>query len=189
MNQARSTKHQEHPRGFTIVLLAAISLDGFITKHGRPGSGFTSPEDKRWFREAVQRFDCLILGSGNYRESGEWIERRLRDDQLKIVLTREPARFAKEEKPGELEFTSETPKEIVAKLRRRGRRAVCVLGGSVAYGLFLDAGAVDEVWLTVEPLIFGEGTKLAAGRLDARLELLSVEKLNQSTLLLKYRVA
>jgi riboflavin biosynthesis pyrimidine reductase len=55
--------------------------------------------------------------------------------------------------------------------------------------LFLAAGLVDEIWLTVEPLLFGGGTPLLAARVDVRLELLASEKLNAAgTLLLRYRV-
>jgi dihydrofolate reductase len=48
---------------------------------------------------------------------------------------------------------------------------------------------VDEIWLTVEPLLFGGGTPLLAARVDVRLALLASERLNAAgTLLLRYRV-
>jgi riboflavin biosynthesis pyrimidine reductase len=56
--------------------------------------------------------------------------------------------------------------------------------------LFFAAGLVDEIWLTVEPILFGGGTPLLVARVDVRLELLASEKLNAAgTLLLRYRVA
>jgi dihydrofolate reductase len=170
-----------------IILLAAVSLDGFITRHDEPGSGFTSPEDKRYFQEAVLGFDCLILGSANYEISREWVRTHLRPEQLKVVMTRNPERYAGEVQPGRLEFTAQRPREVLEDLGARGFSRGGLLGGGEIYGLYLENGVVDEVWLTVEPLLFGEGTKLSARKLDCRLKLLSTERLNDSTLLLKYR--
>ena len=56
------------------------------------------------------------------------------------------------------------------------------------HSLFFEAGLVDEVWLTVEPVLFGGGTPLLARRADLRLELQTTEKLGAQALLLKYRV-
>lgn len=172
-----------------VTLMAAISLDGFITKHDQPGSAFTSPEDKRFFHEAVLDFDCLIFGAGNYRQSSRWIAQHLRQDQLKVVLTRNPGDYEQEQKAGELEFTGERPRSLVQALAARGYRNACLLGGGQIYGLFLAEKTVDELWLTLEPLLFGQGTKLAEAKTDFRGELISCENLSPSTLLLKYRPA
>jgi len=171
------------------VLIAAISLDGFITRHNQPGSGFTSPEDKRYFRETVLQFDTLIFGSANYEFSKNWISSHLRADQLKIVLTRNPGRYTADFRENELEFTADSPNEILQNLRRRGRQNVAILGGGIIYGWFLEQNAVDELWLTLEPRIFGQGVKFAAAKIDPGLELLSATNLAPSTLLLKYRAS
>lgn len=171
-----------------IILIAAISLDGFITRHDTPGSGFTSPEDKRFYKEAVSGFDSFIFGSKNFLLSKDWIGKRLHPKQLKVVLSRSPERLRKEEAPGEIEL-ARSPAESVQKLKQHGCQRTALLGGGQIYGLFLKENLVDELWLTVEPLLFGDGTKLAETRLDFRGELLSSENLGPSTLLLKYKPA
>lgn len=170
-----------------VILVAAISVDGFITRHDEAGSGFTSPEDKRYFHQVVLDFDALIFGSANYELSREWIRDRLKPTQLKVVMTRRPDRYEDQHRPDELEFTALSPPELVRELRERGFEKVGLLGGGKIYGLWLHHNVVDEIWLTVEPRLFGEGIKLAEMKIDWHLELLSHEKLNHSTLLLKYR--
>ncbi len=169
-----------------IVLIAAQSIDGFITRHGEPGAGFTSPEDKAHFRAALAEFDACLFGAETYRVSRTFIRAQFPGNPLRIVLTRSPARFAAEAVLGGLEFTSAPPTEIVDDLRRRGRTRCALLGGSQVHSLFIEAGLVDELWLTVEPLLFGSGTPLLAARADARLELDSADHLGPHTLLLKY---
>ena len=50
-----------------LVLIAAQSLDGFITRHDEPGTAFTSPADQTHFRTVLQNFDCSVMGAETYR--------------------------------------------------------------------------------------------------------------------------
>jgi dihydrofolate reductase len=172
-----------------IVLIAAQSIDGFISKHAEPGTAFTSPEDKAHFRRTVAGFDVGVFGAGTYRVSREAIRaltspRRL----LRVVMTRSPGRYAAESVPDKLEFSNAAPQALADSLRSRGFERCALLGGSQVHSAFLAAGLVDEVWLTVEPVLFGSGTPLLAHEADVRMELDATEKLGASTLLLKYRV-
>jgi len=171
-----------------VVMIAAQSLDGFITRHGEPGSAFTSAEDKAHFRAAVAGFDACVFGGETYRVSRGFIRDRFPGRPLRVVVTRDPARFAADAIPGGLEFTAARPLDIADSLRTRGCRQCALLGGGQIHSLFLEAGLVDEVWLTVEPVLFGGGTPLVARPASISLELQASEKLGASTLLLKYRV-
>ena len=172
-----------------VTLLTAQSLDGFITRHDTPGSGFASPEDQKHFHAALEGFDCSVMGSVTYRGARELICTKPMAKRLRVVLTRTPAEHAAEAQPGSLEFTKDAPGKVLASLGRRGFTRCVLLGGAQVHGLFLSAGLVDEIWLTIEPVLFGGGTPLLAARVNVRLELLASEKLNAAgTLLLRYRV-
>ena len=47
---------------------------------------------------------------------------------------------------------------------------------------------MDELYLTIEPLLFGHGVPLFASETEQHLELLSLKKLNQHTLLAHYKL-
>ncbi len=170
-----------------LTLIAAQSLDGFITRHDTPGSGFASAEDRAFFREALRAFDCCVMGGETYRTARESIRAMLMPERLRVVLTRTPAKFLNDSVPGKLEFTNCTPNQLVTELRERGLQHCAILGGAQIHSLFLDAGLIDELWLTIEPLLFGGGTPLLAARSSTKLTLLSSERLAPSTLLLKYQ--
>ncbi len=171
-----------------IVLIAAQSLDGFIAKHAEPGTAFTSPEDKAHFRTALADFDAGVMGGKTYRVSREAIRTRTAGRGLRVVMTRSPGSFAAEAVPGTLEFTCATPAALAEDLRTRGFGSCAILGGSQIYSLFLAGGRVDEVWLTIEPLLFGGGTPLLAHPADVRLDLYSTAGLGAGTILAKYHV-
>ena len=171
-----------------IVLIAAQSLDGFITKHAEPGTAFTSPEDKAYFRTVLAGFDVGIFGGETYRVSRDFIRAQPAgppappgDDPVARTLCRrgDPRGAGVHERGAAA---------LAADLRARGFQRCALLGGSHVHSLFFEAGLVDEVWLTVEPVLFGGGTPLLARRADLRLELQATEKLGAHALLLKYRV-
>ncbi len=173
-----------------VVLLAAQSLDGRITKRGLAGDAFTSAADKAHFRATLRECDACVMGAATYEENKE----RLRPDRLpglrRVVRTRNPETRAAETVAGVLEFSSETPTEIVARLRADGRQRCALLGGGQTNGEFLKAGLIDEVCVTVESWIFQSGTPLSSDvGVEVALELLEARILAAGgPVLLRYAV-
>lgn len=171
-----------------LILIAAQSLDGFITRHDMPGSEFASDADRAFFRVALRGFDCCVMGSAAYLAARDAIRSAVMPERVRVVLTRSPERFASDTIPGKLEFSCAAPTRLVADFTARGLKNCAILGGAQIHSLFLEAGLVDELWLTIEPLLFGGGTPLLSRRANVQLALLACEKLSPDTLLLKYRV-
>ena len=171
-----------------VILIAAQSLDGFITKHDAPGSGFASSADQVHLRRSLQGFDCSLMGAETYRTARAEIRERMTAPRLRIVLSHTPEKFQADTLPGRLEFSAAPPAQLIAGLAKRGFARCALLGGAQIHSLFLAAGLVDELWLTIEPLLFGDGTRLLAQRTDTRPRLFAEEKLAADTLLLKYEI-
>ncbi|MGO8948911.1 MAG: dihydrofolate reductase family protein [Ktedonobacterales bacterium] len=167
-----------------VLLLAAISIDGRIARTGHEVINWSSPEDKRMFMQVSQEAGLLIMGRSTY----ETLERPL-PDRLHIVLTHDPSRPA----PPRVEFTSAPPALILEDLETRGFQTAILAGGARTYRTFIDAGLVDELWLTLEPVAFGGGISLlgddADDPLDLRLRLIQSQLLNESSLQIRYHVS
>ena len=172
-----------------IILVAATSLDGKITKWGEAGvSGWNSREDRQYFSELVAKEGVSIMGSGTY----DVIKSTLKTvaGKLRIVMTSQPVRYRDQQIAGSLEFWNDNPEKAVAKLKSLGYNEAFLFGGSEIYTSFLADKLVNELWVTMEPKIFGAGKNLAGTReLDIDLKLIEMTKLNErGTLLLKYEV-
>ena len=91
---------------------------------------------------------------------------------------------------GQLEFTSESPVELVKRFELQGHELVLVVGGPQIATSFLKNHLIDELWLTIEPKIFGLGSNFAMEeKLDVNLRLIHCEQVNeQGTLITKYEV-
>ncbi len=171
-----------------LTLIAVQSLDGFITKHDTPGSAFASSADQAHLSRALKNFDFSIMGGETYRQTRAFIRERMTHPRLRGILTRQPGAYADDVLPGTLEFFSTPPRELLASFAARGLNNGALLGGAQMHSLFLDAGLIDEIWLTVEPVLFGSGTPLLIQKTDTRLRLLGSENLSGHTLLLRYEV-
>lgn len=181
-----------------VVLIAAQSLDGWITRHETAGDAFTSEADKIHFRAAIRECDACVMGRATYDLSKERMRPQTFPGLRRVVWTRHPERYTAEMIPEVLEFSKDGPAEIVARLRAAGRKRCALLGGGTLNAAWLAAGLVDELCVTVESRIFGFGTALAGGALGAReagpaldlkLELIETRTLaDGGPLLLRYTV-
>jgi len=172
-----------------VTLITAQSLDGFITKHDEPGTSFTSAADKKHFAATLGRFDASIMGGETYRVARSVIRSRLTAARRRIVLTRTPSAFAEDAVTGQLEFTDASAQSVISDLRSRGHRRCALLGGAQMHRLFLEAGCVDFIEISLEHRIFGGGTPFVNAAIDVTLTLIRHERIEGSnTLLLTYEV-
>ena len=171
-----------------VIAIAAVSLDGFITRHHTEGTDFTSAADKKFFRATLWESDCILYGSGTFNAAKERIVNAINKVQLRVVLTSRPERYAHHHLENMLEFSSKSPHEICSELRLRGKKKMAMLGGQRLFTGFLNDGLIDEIWVTVEPRIFGSGKNFFAGRIDTALVLNEIRELGESVVVLKYRV-
>jgi dihydrofolate reductase len=161
------------------ILVAAVTADGFISKRLTDRVDWTSQADKKHFANTTKAIGTMIVGSRTFDTIGQvWPGRRM------IVMTSRPERYSIEG----LETFTGTPQEILDKLAAEGLHEVAIIGGSGIYGQFLEAGLIDELILTIEPKLFGQGVSLSAVGLDANLSLTSTELLGENSLLLHYKV-
>ncbi|MBI4128377.1 MAG: dihydrofolate reductase [Parcubacteria group bacterium] len=164
-----------------IVMVMAMSADGRIARGERELIDWTSKEDKRHFVGVTKRARVVIVG----RKTFETFPKPL-PERLNVVMTRNPAAIHTSD---EVWPTDRSPLEVTQELTRRGFREAALIGGATVNGLFLEAGLVDEIDLTIEPKLFGMGIPLITStNVDILLTLASVERLNENTINLRYSV-
>ncbi|HUC20583.1 MAG TPA: dihydrofolate reductase family protein [Candidatus Polarisedimenticolaceae bacterium] len=170
-------------------MAAVCSVDGKMTRGNDPAiTSWTSAEDLHHFRGMVGSHGAIVMGRKTYEAARRSFHHN--PDKRRIVLTHEPERFADVAAAGELEFTAESPARLTQRLQNERVASLLVVGGGEVNAAFLAAGLIDELYLTIEPLLFGSGTSLAGTHLlETQLELISLTRLNpRGSLLLHYRI-
>lgn len=160
-----------------IILIAALSADGFIGKTANHLADWTSKEDKKLFVELTKKAGVVVMGRNTYETIGRALPGR-----LNVVYTSKPL-----DNP-EVRTTQEPPSELINRLAKEGYREIAVCGGQAVYEMFLVDNLVDELYITIEPVLFGSGISISKNFIDNQLELIESKKLNDDTLNLHYKV-
>nr|AIA18575.1 RibD C-terminal domain protein [uncultured bacterium] len=136
-----------------ITLVMVMTLDGKIARNEHHFVDWSSKEDKRIFFGLTKKAGVMIMGHNTFETFTPPLPGRLH-----VVVTSTTG--DKTGIPGQVEYTSASPEEIVASLRERGYEEATLVGGAQINALFLKADLIDEISLTLEPLIFGSGLDL-----------------------------
>jgi len=153
-----------------VSLYIASSLDGYIA---RPDGAIdwlppVTPAEDYGYAEFFARVDTVLLGRKTYELSltfgGQPYEGR-----RCVVFTRTPLQW----RDPHAEFVSDDVAEFVRTLRAEPGRDIWLVGGAEIVAACLAGGVVDEIILTVVPVLLGRGVPLflpgAHGDLPLRL--------------------
>jgi dihydrofolate reductase len=169
------------------ILIFVSSLDGKVTKWGEPNVRlWSSHQDQDYYKRVWNESRLIVMGSATFNAD---TFNPFPGHQI-IVMTSHPNRYKSFEIPGQMEFTNETPVELSSRFANKGHQQMLVVGGPHIATSFLKEQLIDELWLTIEPKIFGMGENFATdAKLDINLRLIQIEKVNdQGTLITKYAV-
>src|ERR1700741_841420 len=146
-----------------VTLHVVSSLDGFIARKDNSGSWLNgngsvyeagvslSQEEIAAF---VKSIDCYVLGSRTYEHALElgWVY----GDTPTVVLTRRELSSTRES----VEFYSGDLKTLVHEKLAPRYRNIWLVGGAMLSQRFLELGLVDEIRLTLAPILLGSGLRL-----------------------------
>lgn len=166
------------------ILYMGITTNGYIAKEDG-NSEFTSEEDLKGFFERSKAAGNIVMGKNTFLEASRQGYFPF-PDALNVVVSHQ--KF--ENKWGDkIVFTDKSPKEIIDYLNLKNFKTAFLAGGGQLNSSFLKENLVDEIYLDVEPLIFGKGIKIFTDAdFEVNLELLETKKLNKNTIQLHYRV-
>ncbi|AJF59867.1 MAG: dihydrofolate reductase [Candidatus Diapherotrites archaeon] len=161
--------------------VAAITIDGFIARFPGHKADWTSKEDKTHLHKMEAKADLLLLARKTY----EIAEKELSGKNC-LVLTTKVGGI--ERKGKNLVYINPKKKDVQEFVEEKGYKKICVLGGRAAYTYALEKGLIDDLFITVEPIVFGKGIPMFDKEVELkRFRLKSVKKLNkQGTVLLHY---
>jgi len=157
-------------------IIAALTADGFIAKSSQHLTDWTSKEDKHFFMEKTKQAGVIVFGQNTFETIGRPLPGR-----HNVVYSRDRAYEG-------VQVTQKDPKALLEELESKGYREVAICGGATIYTMFMEAGVVDKLYLSVEPVLFGQGLTLFNKEIDKKLDLVKVEKLGDNTILLQYAV-
>lgn len=164
-----------------VILYMAMTVNGFIAKTD-DGTEWSSEE---WgsYLEKVRETGNLITGrktyflydDSNFSEMG---------DPLVVVLTTDMSKQNLEK----VKYVS-SAKDALKILEEKGFKTALVAGGSRTNTSFIKEDLVDEIYLDIEPIVYGDGIPLfSKNEKKLNLEFIESKMLNTNTIQLHYKV-
>lgn len=167
-----------------VILYMGTTPNGYIAKENGD-SEWVSDEDLNGFYEESKKAKNIILGKNTFLEASRQGYFPF-PGAVNIVVTHQTF----ENKWGrDVVFTDKKPKEILSMVEEMGFDTALLAGGGMLNASFAQEGLIDEVYLDIEPLLFGKGIRLF-GETDfaCELELIEAKNLNKNTVQLHYKV-
>jgi dihydrofolate reductase len=169
-----------------VILYIATSLDGYIAQPNDDLSFLSIVQqdgEDYGYADFVKSVDTVIIGRKTYDWVMAQVEVFPHADKDTYVITRTP-------RPGinKTYFYSGDLKELVFRLKSEQGKNIFIDGGAEVVNELLKQKLIDEIIISVIPILVGNGTKLFQdGRPEQKLELVDVKRFDTGLTQLYYK--
>ena len=162
-----------------ITMMMAMTLDGKIAKNSNHFPDWTSTEDKKHFAKISKSYGAVLMGEKTFETFPAPLPGR-----LNVVFTQ------KNDLPkiNNVKWVSGDIKKILSDLEKSGYKKAILGGGCYLNTKFLKMSLIDEIIITIEPKIFGDGLSLFGSDFNIDLKLLKIINLNKNSIALHYKI-
>jgi len=169
-----------------LIVYIATSLNGYIAKPNDDLSflSIVQQEGEDYGYDAfIKTVDTVILGRKTY----DWVMTQVKEfphaDKACFIITR-----TKRPATGKTEFYTGNLVELVTRLKSENGKNIFCDGGAAIINELLQDDLVDEMIISIIPVLVGNGTKLFKdGRPEQLLKLVSVKQYNTGLVQLHYQ--
>ncbi|WP_107688150.1 dihydrofolate reductase family protein [Neisseria wadsworthii] len=170
-----------------VVLYISMSLDGYIAKPNDDLSFLSIVEQEGedyGFQDFILNVDTVIIGRKTY----DWIMNVVDEfpykDKTTYVVTK-----TKRPSIGNIHFYTQDLPSLVKKLKSESERYIYCDGGSQIVNELLKNDLLDEIIISVIPILVGNGTKLFNdNRPEKMLKLTNVTSYKTGLVQLHYKI-
>jgi dihydrofolate reductase len=169
-----------------VILYIACSLDGYIAKPNDDLSFLDSVQkdgEDYGYNSFIQNIDTVILGRKTY----DWVMKQVSEfphaDKTTYVITKTPKAPI-----GKTSFYTGNVSDLIVKLKNEPGKHIFIDGGAAIVNLLLRSGSIDELIISMIPVLLGSGTGLFEdGRPEQGLKLISAKSYDSGLVQLYYK--
>lgn len=139
-----------------VSLFIACSTDGFVAgKRGRIDWLFTDQD--YGYAAFLRTVDTVVMGRKTW-DLARWFEPVPYAGKAKYVFSRR----RRTTPIPDVRFVATDPAALVRGLKRRRGKRIWLVGGGEIVSILMNAGLIDEIVLSIHPIILGGGVRLFA---------------------------
>lgn len=169
-----------------VILYIAMSLDGYIAKPNDDLDFLSIVEQEGedyGYHDFLRSTDTVIVGRRTY----DWVMGKVTEfphaDQRTFVITRSPRASI-----GSIQFYTGDLKALIHDLKQQDGKDIFIDGGAMLVNALLEDHLIDQIILSIIPILVGNGTRLFHdGRPEQQFELMSVKSFERGLVQLHYK--
>lgn len=167
-----------------IRLFIASSLDGYIARESGEIDWLFTDQDYG-YTEFFNQVDTVIMGNKTYQQILGFGEYPYKGKEAFVFSQNQSS-----EKDDNVKFISSNWQDFINQIRQTKGRDIWLVGGARIIHWFLKNGFIDELILSIHPIILGSGIPLILhdSTLETMLILKDVNKFNTGLLQVAYDV-
>ncbi len=176
-----------------VIYGGATSLDQFLAREdGSVDWLIYDAEAMEIMQEMWPRFDCIVMGRKTWSTATENFSEEDLEKSKKMYAGMRTVIFSRTLEPGVhdgFEVVNTDPGEFVRELKQQDGNDIMVMGGGELARELFEAGVIDEVGCSVQPVLLGSGIPAfhkMTRQID--LELLDCKQMKNGCVYVLYRV-
>ncbi len=170
-----------------VVLYMATTANGLIAKEDDDTSWVTETE---WtsFSGMIKKHGNMIIGRRTYEvmlNNDEFNKSGLNKIKTMVLTNNKSIKIHNPK----FVYIAKSSQDALEILKKHKFRTAMVCGGGGLNSSFMRENLVDEIYLDIEPLVFGRGIRLfAEDNFETNLKLIGTKKLSKNEIQLHYKV-
>jgi dihydrofolate reductase len=168
-----------------VILYIASSLDGYIAKPNNDLSflSLVQQEGQDYgYAEFIDTVDTVILGRKTY----DWVMTQVKEfphaQMDSYIITRTPRQNI-----GKIKFYTGNLKELVLRLKQESGKNIFIDGGAEIVNALLKEKLIDQIYLSIVPILLGDGVRLfKEGLPEQNLRLINSNRFETGLIQLQY---
>ncbi|MDH5511380.1 MAG: dihydrofolate reductase family protein [Nitrospinota bacterium] len=150
----KAPKGSRPAAGRLVSLFIATSLDGFIASQDG-GVDWLFHDQDYGYSEFYTSVDTVLLGRKTFDQSLSLAENPFNGKRA-FVFTRS----RRASRTPETDFIRDDPVEFTRALKTQPGGKIWLVGGAQVNGLLMKAGLIDEIIISIHPVVIGRGIPL-----------------------------
>jgi dihydrofolate reductase len=147
-----------------IIVYIASSIDGYIARSdGSVGwlesEHFELPGEDFGYQEFFRSVDTTLMGNTTYRQIMSFPGAFPYKGKINVVFTRNKH----QKDTHDITFIHRNVIEFTRGLKNKPGKNIWLVGGSQINALLLQSGLLDQIILTIVPVVLGQGVPLFSG--------------------------
>lgn len=164
------------------ILYLGQTINGYIANEN--DSTPWSKEEFTAFHSAITGAKNIIVGRRTYQIMKKYDEFKKCGNPFIVIVTKS-SKFRSTGKSA----VANSPSGAIKILKSKGFKVAFMSGGSKVATSFMQQGLINEIWIDIEPLIFGNGIPLfQISKLNVKLRMTGTKKISKNTIQLRYKV-